>query len=394
MNTRTDVQCRSLRGRRARTQQFPRRGFTLVELLVVIAIIGILVALLLPAIQAAREAARRAQCKNNLRQIALACLNHENSQKTFPFGGWSFGWMGDPDQGYGPQQPGGWIYAAAPYPRRASRFQPRQRTRFRREESRTLQADGARSFPCSTARAGATAAINRLVSPTGRYCDGGQPATVRWQRDTLKNSLVPATLAKSDYAVNIGGQKLKTGFKPDPPAARMAPRMQLASRAPALAGFVSVLRLAHRPVRRSKTMKRAVLEQFRRRLLGGGLEREWRRSSTELPKRFWSVKNGWRRSFTKVHATVPGGNPFGRQWRRQQLNVSRATTQITPALVDRFTIDPEEVTDSGGWQNFGSAHPGGANIGFCDGSVRTINYDDDEIVWRELIRRNDKDNLL
>ena len=61
-----------------------RRGFTLVELLVVIAIIGILVALLLPAIQAAREAARRSACSNNLKNFALAVLNHHDAMKHFP----------------------------------------------------------------------------------------------------------------------------------------------------------------------------------------------------------------------------------------------------------------------------------------------------------------------
>src|SRR5688572_16070808 len=62
-----------------------RRGFTLIELLVVIAIIAILIALLLPAVQQAREAARRTQCRNNLHNIGLALHNYHDSHRSFPF---------------------------------------------------------------------------------------------------------------------------------------------------------------------------------------------------------------------------------------------------------------------------------------------------------------------
>src|SRR6476620_9930575 len=91
------------------------RGFTLVELLVVIAIIGILVALLLPAVQGAREAARRAQCKNHLKQLALGFILHEDAHKFLPTGGWGYMWMSHPSQGFGLNQPGGWGFTTLPY---------------------------------------------------------------------------------------------------------------------------------------------------------------------------------------------------------------------------------------------------------------------------------------
>lgn len=169
-----------------------RRGFTLVELLVVIAIVGILIALLLPAVQSARESARRATCTNRLKQIGLAILNHVDSQRSFPTSGWGYLWIGDPDRGFGHRQPGGFVYNILPY--------------LEEEELHQL---GAGAPPQSAERK--AAAARRLQTPLSVFhCPSRRDSqlfdTQTWLphfREPFYSDYVEK-VARTDYAISSG----------------------------------------------------------------------------------------------------------------------------------------------------------------------------------------------
>ena len=163
-----------------------RRGFTLVELLVVIAIIGILVSLLLPAVQSAREAARRTQCLNNLKQVGLAFMLHEDSLGHFPTGGWGGPWMGEPDRGFSEDQPGGWIFNILPFIEQGTlREMGSGVTDPSRRAELFIQRD---AIPVTT-----------LVCPSRR-------AAAAWPKETweVPNGYKSPVEARACYAVNVG----------------------------------------------------------------------------------------------------------------------------------------------------------------------------------------------
>lgn len=170
----------------------PRRpALTLVELLVVVSIISVLIGLLIPAVQMARESSRRTACANNLRQLGVAAKLHADAQGFFPTGGWGPEWVGDPDAGFGPKQPGGWLYNVLPYLEQQSL----------RNEGKGLRGDAKEA---ALARALQTS-LSLVHCPSRR-----EPVLYPYKGPSaLKNCTPPSHVAKNDYAINtlISSQK-------------------------------------------------------------------------------------------------------------------------------------------------------------------------------------------
>lgn len=173
-----------------------QRGFTLVELLVVIAIIAILVALLLPAVNSAREAARRTQCMNHIRQITLAAINHESAQRSLPAGGWGWHWVGDADRGFGRDQPGGWVFNSLPFFEENSAYDAVRDGD--KENSTTPQMDAARRLVVSPLSM-MNCPSRRSTKPYPKPIDGTYIA-----RNASRNPATENLAGRTDYCINAG----------------------------------------------------------------------------------------------------------------------------------------------------------------------------------------------
>ena len=316
----------------------PLSAFTLVELLVVITIIGILIALLLPAVQAAREAARQTQCKNHLKQIALACLNHEEIHGTLPADGWGFIWVGDPDRGFGLDQPGGWAYNILPF--------------MEQEALHDLGAGG-------SAAVKKAAAEQLLKTPLAAMnCPSRRPSVPYPQRPDTVDSSRPynpgfdgqrcdtlTVVAKSDYAGNSGNMVWSYSVE-GPPTLAAAKTFTWLS--PSYCNGIFFAHAVYKLIDITDGTSHTYL----------------------VGEKYINADNYF------TWDSIGDSQPFYIGW---DPDINRSTYYPpfpdTPGMTNNYC--------------FGSAHPNGLHMSFCDGSVRMIGYSIDPKVHANLGNRMD-----
>ena len=150
--------------------------------------------MLLPALNSAREAGRRTQCKNNLKQIAAAFLAHESAHQFLPTGGWAKFWMGDPDRGFSNKQPGGWCYNILPHIELGNLWQlsgnldPSANSSAKTAQETIFWATPVATYNCPSRRPLAT---EPNLYPSNCFF--------------LPTNIQPPRVFRADYAANMGG---------------------------------------------------------------------------------------------------------------------------------------------------------------------------------------------
>lgn len=325
-----------------RRHGFPA-GFTLVELLVVIAIIGILVSLLLPAVQSAREAARRTQCVNNLKQTGLAWHNHLSSHGFFPGGGWGATWVPDPDLGTGENQPGGWVYQQLPFMEEQALHQSGAGTTG--EQKKTF-VEGIMATPV----AAMNCPTRRDSKPYTNYS-----TTIQGHRATL--------VARTDYAANAGDHTWSESYTAEPSSIEQFQSGQY--------------KIPDEMIAQTWTGVCFEFSELSDRMIVDGLSKTYMVGEKYLnpdnydtgadPSDDWSMVSGHQDDQHRVSGHIDPNNSSARYYppRRDQPGYS-------------------------GRVEFGSAHASTWQVVLCDGAVKSMTYSIDPEVHRRLCHREDE----
>jgi prepilin-type N-terminal cleavage/methylation domain-containing protein/prepilin-type processing-associated H-X9-DG protein len=316
-----------------------RRAFTVLELLVVLAISGVLIGILIPAVMMVRESASRLQCANNLHQIGIALHSSHDINHCFPSGGWGWSWVGMPDRGSGPDQPGSWIYNALSFVEQGNLrgLGAGQGSPEFEHSIATLLATPVPLFNCPSRRAGGPYAVLAEYNAfkVGINRTGG--TTV----------LTTARMARGDYAANAGSQ-------------------------PSSEIFAGPLTLAQ------------------------GDSRSYRWPSTATCTGVFFQRSAV--SLSQITRGTSNAFLVGERY----IDVSHYNDGVdigdNEGMYVGFDNDGYRITakpprrDRAGESNpelFGSAHPGGVNMLYCDGAVRPVNYNIDPAVFLDAGRRAD-----